>query len=322
MVRLRRLIACAARRLQGLLPSGRSQEHSPCAAMDSHNEALLFDEEYFRAAARFDARAAARMSSRIEAAGTPTTPIQIPVVVHIVASGTEVQATDEDVECQIRILNDCFAATYATGVPAKWSATIGTVPITFLLATEDPDGNPVTSIVRKSIGKTTTFTKDKQARQVKKKSRAWRTDRFLNIWVCNFEATGHATFPWESGTNYDGIVIHRTAFGRQGVYPSHLGRTLAHEAGHWLGLIHIWGDDKRFLGDDRVADTVCAPAAHSRLPSRHCRCSQADPHHMFMNFMDYMPDDVKCFFTKEQAGRMVAALENERRALWSWHPKV
>ena len=31
------------------------------------------------------------------------------------------------------------------------------------------------------------------------------------------------------------------------------GRTLTHEAGHWLNLRHIWGDDD--CGDDNIDDT-------------------------------------------------------------------
>ncbi len=71
----------------------------------------------------------------------------------------------------------------------------------------------------------------------------------MNIWVCDLAEPilGAATFPsdFNSNPNIDGVMIDFQAFGSGGnsVAPFDLGRTATHEIGHWLNLIHIWGDD-------------------------------------------------------------------------------
>lgn len=85
---------------------------------------------------------------------------------------------------------------------------------------------------------------------------AWNTNRYLNIWVCNLggNTLGYAQFPFlfANTPNTDGVVILSTAFGRNGnvAAPFNTGRTATHEVGHWLNLIHIWGDAN--CGNDEV----------------------------------------------------------------------
>ena len=55
------------------------------------------------------------------------------------------------------------------------------------------------------------------------------------------------------------MVILNTAFGTTGTVeaPFDLGRTATHEVGHWLNLLHIWGDDD--LGLPRLGQRADTP---------------------------------------------------------------
>jgi len=104
------------------------------------------------------------------------------------------------------------------------------------------------------------------------------------------ELLGYAQFPDMMVTNpdTDGIVVRTTAFGRVGniTPPYNHGRTATHEVGHWMNLIHIWGDN--ICGDDLVADTPVQEWFTEGCPN-HPRTS-CGSHDMFMNYMDYTDD--------------------------------
>src|SRR5690606_5714153 len=76
---------------------------------------------------------------------------------------------------------------------------------------------------------------------------------------------GYAQFPELLSTKpaTDGVVVNYISFGRGTAFNLssrfNLGRTATHEVGHWLGLLHIWGDDSnnsnKCSGSDLVANT-------------------------------------------------------------------
>ncbi|KAG5634463.1 hypothetical protein H0H81_001872 [Sphagnurus paluster] len=67
----------------------------------------------------------------------------------------------------------------------------------------------------------------------------------LNVWTVGFPQSGllgYATFPWtyRREPEIDGVIIRYSTL-PGGVAPKHEGgRTLTHEAGHWLGLYHTF----------------------------------------------------------------------------------
>jgi hypothetical protein len=149
---------------------------------------------------------------------------------------------------------------------------------------------------------------------------AWPRDDYLNMWVCTIQGglLGYAQFPGGPQST-DGVVINNTAFGSNGIAraPFNLGRTAVHEVGHWLNLLHIWGDDRGgCTGSDNVSDTPNQAGSNGEKPSfPHISCNNGPHGDMFMNYMDYVDDDTMNMFTKGQLERMNAALSGPRASL-------
>ena len=116
-------------------------------------------------------------------------------------------------------------------------------------------------------------------------------------------------------------MITYTAFGTTGTAtaPFHLGRTATHEIGHYLNLFHIWGDDGTGCGGtDEVDDTPNQAGPNTGKPAwPHVTCRNGPHGDLFMDYMDYVDDDMMVMFTPGQVARMWACLQLERKALWT-----
>jgi hypothetical protein len=191
--------------------------------------------------------------------------------------------------------------------------------IQFSLATQDPAGNPTNGITRTASTSTSFGTDDRVKSAATGGADAWPSDRYLNIWACNLGGglLGYAQFPGGPAST-DGIVILNTAFGTVGTAtaPFHLGRTATHEIGHWLNLIHIWGDRLDCKGSDDVPDTPTAQSPNYGEPTfPHVSCNNGPNGDMFMNYMDYVDDAAMFMFTAGQVARMAATLDGPRNAI-------
>ncbi|WP_169051711.1 zinc-dependent metalloprotease [Flavobacterium sp. H122] len=108
------------------------------------------------------------------------------------------------------------------------------------------------------------------------------------------------------------VFINASEFGKgsgcTGYAPSapyDLGRTLTHEAGHYLNLNHIWGEGT--CGDDGVADTPQHNTSNGGCPSiSHLSTCTGTPRELTMNYMDYTNDACMYMFTQGQVNRMQA----------------
>ena len=128
---------------------------------------------------------------------------------------------------------------------------------------------------------------------------------------------GYAQFPGTGLLSTDGIAVLASNINTS----SSGGRTATHEVGHWLSLIHIWGDAE--CGSDNVLDTPTAQAPNfnvcgnvgSPLHTQPYKLGVCDPNNpdgeMFSNYMDYSSDFCMNIFTLGQKARMDYTLHGD-----------
>lgn len=278
---------------------------------------------------------------------------------------TSIDTNTTDPSIVIKNTNNGHAVSEMSNIPAVNLAMFERMPgryvaadarIEFRLAKLDPDGNPTTGINRiysdradmepasQEPGAVTYNTWRNNMKSVTQ----WDPHKYFNIWsVHTIPATaadgiilGFAQFPGQLELNpeTDGVVLADSYLGNTGTAIT-LGRTLTHEAGHWLNLRHIWGDDDvrpdgtRIFdndiqdgdlailssGSDDVFDT---PNQGNRTPNN-CPTfieeGELETLHgdMFMNYMDYATDACMSLFTFGQVERMRASMDDYRTEIWT-----
>jgi hypothetical protein len=134
----------------------------------------------------------------------------------------------------------------------------------------------------------------------------------------------YSSFPFFGNANADGIVARYNTIGTTGTLITGYkkGKTVSHEAGHWFGLLHVWGDDNGLCstdangGTDYITDTPDAADANYGCPSfPHVTCNNGPNGDMFMNYMDYTYDDCRNMFTLGQSARMQFTLNGFRTSI-------
>lgn len=272
---------------------------------------------------------------------TAGTVITIPVVVHVIHSGkaigTAPNITDAQVESQIAVLNQDFRKK--AGTLGSNSNPVGAdVEIEFVLAKEDPNGNPTNGIDRVNMGQPSWSMEDIEA--IVKPATIWDPTQYMNMWSLKFADNtllGFAQFPDSSGlsgidssngaSTTDGVVSSFDVFGSSdfgGTFllaaPYDKGRTMSHEVGHFLGLRHIWGDG---FGDEATNTTDCAATDYCadtpQVAWEHYDCDNvydtcpATGVDMVENYMDYTTDQCMNIFTLDQKNRIATVMTNSPR---------
>ena len=245
----------------------------------------------------------------------PNQVITIPVVFHVVYNLPQQNVSDSQLQAQLDQINLDFSATNPdnTDTPPIFQPT-GNMNIQFCLAKRDPNGNPTNGIERRQTTVTSFGTNDTVKSFSTGGLNGWDYTKYLNIWVCVLSGgvLGYATFPGTATVN-DGIVLRYTTVGSI-ASPSGLdlyygfGRTCTHEIGHWINLIHIWGDT--FCGTDLVSDTPRANQENYYCPVYpHLSTCTGNPIEMTMNYMDYTDDQCMFMFSPGQVLRSRALFE-------------
>jgi hypothetical protein len=234
--------------------------------------------------------------------------IRIPVVVHVIYNSASQNISDEQITSQIEALNRDFRRHNADTVntPGRFTRLAADVAIEFVLATADPNGSPTKGIVRKHTNVADWSGDDKIKFSAQGGDNAWDSKSYLNIWVGNLRRLlGYSSAPGAPAER-DGIVLATSVFGTFNVSsPYNLGRTAVHEAGHWLGLRHIWGDT--YCGDDGIDDTPQQGNFTPGCPTGfRSSCNNATTGDMYMNYMDFTYDGCLNLFTEGQKDRMRA----------------
>ena len=298
-----------------------------CLTHEVHQKKMEMDALYRK---HFELENNRILNNGIIATSMLDTTITIPVVIHVLFNSAEQNISDEEIQSQIDILNEDFAANNASSldVPTDWINLITDSKIRFKLAQRDPAGNNSNGIIRVSstILEYQIFDPAIYSTSLGG-SDAWPRSKYLNIWVCKLEgnALGYANFPGSSA-NQDGVVINYKAFGRNGIAkaPYNFGRTCTHEIGHWLILSHIWGDDNNdcSVSDFPITQQGIDDTPNQEGPTFRCKrfpelddCSSTSPGIMYMNFMDYTDDKCMMFFTPGQIWRMRTTLNGIRDSL-------
>lgn len=266
--------------------------------------------------------------------------VTIPVVFHVVYKNATQNLADSNIYRQLDILNECFRLQNANFSQTRpiFDTIAADVEIEFCLATVDPNGNPTTGITRTAAGVGAFFDPLLGFDNVKSNATGgkdpWPSTEYFNIWVCDMSllgltfVLGYATFPGGNPLK-DGIVIQYDFLGfMPNPTTSDKGRTAVHEAGHWLGLRHIWGDGQGSAAlcdsSDYVDDTPMADSASQQTCLIKNTCSNEsaywtnagiDPPDMIENYMDYSYDDCMTMFTYGQKARMLGFLNTVRGSL-------
>ncbi|KAF8625980.1 hypothetical protein AX17_006704 [Amanita inopinata Kibby_2008] len=136
----------------------------------------------------------------------------------------------------------------------------------------------------------------------------------LNIYTVSFYntagtfyagITGYATLPKDYifHPDLDGVVMSFAVLPGGSNADYHLGHSLIHEAGHWLGLYHTFQGGCTEPGD-QVDDTPPQKHPTSGCPSFSDTCGNGELD-AIDNYMDYSSDDCRVKFTPGQITRMI-----------------
>lgn len=241
--------------------------------------------------------------------GTASSVITIPVIVHILYNNSQENISDAQVQSQIDVLNRDYRKLNAdtARIPACFSSLAADCGFQFALAKVDTNGYATTGIVRKYTTVQSFSINDDIKSAATGGDDAWDRDQYLNIWVGNL---GSGLLGYSSvvgcAKEIDGVTVLYTAFGTTGTAtaPFNLGRTTTHEIGHWLNMIHVWGD--AYCGNDQVADTPPQQQATYGNPTGTIiSCGNAPTGNMYMNYMDFTDDIGMHMFTYGQRARML-----------------
>jgi hypothetical protein len=211
----------------------------------------------------------------------------VPVYWHVITDGSTGSITDGDVRAQIRVINAGFSG-------AEGGADVG---LRFELAgvtrTNDAEWFAIE-----------TFAAEAEMKQALKQGGA----NALNVYSTSGAGfLGWAYYPSIVGTEFeylDGVVLHWESLAGvsdtfEGAYDE--GKTLTHEAGHWINLAHTF-EGKCGSNGDFVADTPPQRTPTGGCPEGKDTCPSPglDPIH---NYMDYSFDGCYSEFTPGQVQR-------------------
>jgi PKD repeat protein len=264
---------------------------------------------------------------------TSTAKYIIPVVVHVIHSGTTsfTNISDAQINSEIDFLNKSFRNLNSDSVNRReiFKDIAADCEIEFRLAKKDPQGNCTKGIVR-VYSQNTNLGDD-----ILKRKSVWDSRSYLNIWiverilkeVSNGIVAGYAQFPFgSSSASTDGVMLDYKYFGQLTPSDNIFNTTTTHEIGHWLGLYHPFqGDSCNNTDNDGLSDT---PPTYNPDGARNgpfsaslntCGTDNPDLVDQQENYMDYFNCKDKCqnMFTYQQKARMHYCIENYRREIYS-----
>lgn len=217
--------------------------------------------------------------------------VTIPVAFHVITGNGEGDVSDVQIAEQIAELNRAFAGS----------------GFQFTLASTDRTEHSGWFRMKPGTGP------EKHA----KEALAVDPAHTLNVYTAQpgQRLLGWAYFPWSAPEDHfiHGVVVHWASL-PGGAFPRYnLGRTLVHEAGHYLGLLHTFQGGCVAPGDE-IDDTPFEASPASGCPIGRDTCVEPglDP---IENYMDYTDDACYTQFTADQIARMGAVVPVYRPSL-------
>ncbi|CAO1622295.1 unnamed protein product [Sympodiomycopsis kandeliae] len=216
--------------------------------------------------------------------------ITIPVVFHVITDGSKGELSDGDISKQMDVLNSDYK-DYGFGFK--------------LVNTSRVDNG--TWFSGANYGSDAVY-------EMKTTLRQGGADT-LNVYTVDFDdgTLGFATFPWDyaDSPKEDGIVIQYSTLPGGSETGYNGGRTATHEAGHFLGLYHVFQGGCSSPGD-YVDDTPPSASPTSGCPTKRDTCKGDQLEDAIHNYMDYSKDSCLTEFTEGQAVRMQAMTTHYR----------
>ena len=299
-----------------------AQNIDKCHTDVAHQEAMELDPNYAQGVLDYEATFEQARALYANWMANPQAESQnqytIPVVVHVFHNDGPENISKAQILDAIRVLNEDFNRQNAdtTNTRAIFQGVAADCGIHFELAKLDENGNCTDGIVRVRTPQTL------NARNNVKLLSSWDNDRYLNIYVVktiqntsNSGGTilGYAYYPNTFQTaEFDGILIRHDCMGTIGTATTGLGemgRTLSHEAGHYLGLPHTFNDG--CTGGDDIDDTPPASGPNYGCPLNTNSCSNDSPDQLdqIENYMDYSDGDCQNMLTLGQKAVMHSNLD-------------
>ena len=213
---------------------------------------------------------------------------QIKVAWHVISNGSTGNVAQSAIDAQIAYMNQRYAGT----------------GFSFVLASVD----------RTSNSKYFTMTPGSRNETNCKNALAIDPIHRFNVYSAapGQGLLGWATFPWSyaESSKMHGVVLHYGSLPGGSLTNYNLGGTLAHEAGHYLGLYHTFQGGCTAPGD-QVDDTPYEKTSTTGCPTNKDTCPAAgvDPIH---NYMDYSYDACYTQFTAQQITRMQSSVGTYR----------
>jgi len=255
----------------------------------------------------------------------------IPVVFHVIHKYGFENISQAQINDAIRVLNEDFRKKDGTNGGVSTDSRATDMEIEFRLAQLDPLGNPTNGVNRVYSTKTT------DARDDAKTVSYWDSNKYFNIWVTssinNFgnpgTVLGYAQFPWQRSSNpsTDGILVRADQIGFiEYANNSQRGRTVTHEAGHWVGLYHPFqggcaGTSPTTCASqgDQVCDTPPVADATNGCPTSRNSCTETptDLPDNIPNYMDYADGNCMNMYTTGQKVRSSSMVNSYRTNIFT-----
>lgn len=255
----------------------------------------------------------------------------IPVVVHILHDNGDGNISNEQVLSGIQQLNEDFnrdnddADDTRDTDGAPFLDRASNMGIRFELAKIDPDGNCTNGIQRRYVGSRSYNCSNTSKHYSTGGLDAWNRNFYFNIWIVNSISSGgggttlgYAEFPYGGGSSNYGVIIRNDAYGTVGTASGD--RTLTHEVGHCLGLLHTfqggchWGACNE--NGDYCCDTPPVSEAQWSCVTTQNTCDEVpggdhygfDALDQFENYMSYSP--CQNMFSEDQKTIVLSNLES------------